>query len=286
MSEAAAQIAPQAPQAPVEGTTAPQAEAAKPDPRMAQLAAQTRRLRQLDRDLKEREMAIRIKEQMEYIPKSELDKYVPKSKLQENTYQTLNELGIAYDKVTQEALESSDPVLQRVVAAEQKAAAAEARAEALEKQYSDNTTQSVEQAKLQMKREARKMVDTDERYEVIRHEGMSDVIVDVMEMHFNQTGKLDLEYEQIADALERKLTAQNVERAKLKKVQSMLTPTQEAAQGEIKSPGFKRDPSNKFTVTPVGQKPTTTTLNNQIPSTQKPLSPRERAILAGKGLLK
>jgi hypothetical protein len=287
MSEAAQQLTPQAPAQTIpEGTTTPAPQESKPDPRLAQLARRERMIREQQRDIKEREMAIRIKEQMEYIPKSELDKYVPKSKLQENTFQTLNELGIPYDKVTREALENSDPILQRIAAAEQRAAAAEMRAEELEKQWTNNTTQSVDQAKAQMKAEARKMVNSDERYEVIRHEGMSDIIVDVMEMHFNETGKLDLEYEQIADVLEKRLTDRALQTARLKKVQSLLTPTQEAAQqtGSTTPAKYKRDDGMKATIVSRDSSPRPT-LNNQIPNTTKPLTPRERAILAGGGKL-
>lgn len=283
MSEVAVQQQPQTNSA-VEGAVAPETkpQEQKSDPRFVQLARKERMLREQQRDLKMKEEMLKTREM------AFESGYIKKEDIQKDTLGALKNLGIDYDKLTQDQLinlQSQDPIAAELARQRQVTEELQAKLDGFEKSNAETQTQSYAQALNQISREVKQMVDTDERYEAIKATGSYQDVVKFIETYFKKTNEI-IDYAEAADFIENDIIDDSVKRAQLKKVQAKLTPTQQAAQGEIKVPGFKRDLSNKITITPKDYSKAQTTLTNQIPNTTKPLTPRERAILAGKGLLK
>lgn len=264
----------------------PKTETQAPDPRLAQLASRERMLRAKDREIKEREMAIRIKEQLEYVPKSELSKYVPLEDLQKDPLKYVD-----YNKLTEQQLiniQSQDPIAAELARQRQVTQDLQAKIDNFEKASQENQTQSYQQALNQISDEVKAMVETDERYEAIKETGSYQDVVKFIETYFQKTNKI-IDYAEAADFIENDLIERAAKMAKFKKVQKILTPepTQEQVTQAAQTMAKARRPSNNITITSreAGARPQTT-LSHQIQSTTKPLTARERAILAGKGLLK
>lgn len=256
-----------------------------PDPRLIQLASREKMLRAKDREIKEREMAVKIKEQLEYIPKSELSKYVPLEELERDPLKYVD-----YNKLTEKQLiniQSQDPIAAELARQRQITEQLQAKIDQVEKSSQENQTQSYQQAINQITDEVKNMVETDERYEAIKETGSYQDVVKFIETYFQKTNKI-IDYSEAADFIENDLIERAAKMAKFKKVQKILTPEpikEEATQAAQVMAKAKR--SNNITITNRDQSPRPqTTLTSQIQSTTKPLTPRERAILAGKGLLK
>lgn len=260
---------------------------AKEDPLSTQYAVLARKEKALrakvqsqDAAIKARETALAEREAQIKAKEAEYESgYVSKDKLAKDPYNTLQELGISYDQLTEMALNQPqmDPAvrahiqrLEQKLEAEIKAA--REQTEKVTKGYEDNQKQAYQQALNQIRTEAKSLVESDPNFETIAATNSVDDVVELIEETFKADGVL-LSVEEAAQAVEAHLEEEALKLARLKKIQAKLQPAptktvekQAEAKTESKQPQMK-------------------TLTNQIAAT-RPLTARERAILAMKGELK
>jgi hypothetical protein len=161
--------------------------------------------------------------------------------------------------------------LEQKVEAEIKAA--RESAEKVTKSYEDNQKQAYQQALNQIRNEAKSLVESDPNFETIAATGSVDDVVELIEETFKADGVL-LTVDEAAKAVEEHLEEEALKLARLSKIQKRLQPAPTKTvekQAEVKTEGKQPQPMK--------------TLTNTIAAT-RPLSARERAILAMKGELK
>lgn len=200
--------------------------------------------------------------------------YIPKSKLSEDTITTLLEAGITYDQITEMALNQSqvqtDP--QTKLALQRLEAQIKSQAEAQERQakmIQEEQTRQYQQAVNQIRSETRAIVNSDPDFETIKATNSVDDVVELIEKTFKEDGVL-ITVEEAAREVEEYLVDQALKIAQLKKIQQRLQP--------------KSTPSAQKQVN-TQQQPQLKTLTNDL-GAAKPLTAKERAILAFKGQLK
>lgn len=190
--------------------------------------------------------------------------YIPKSKLVENPYQTLKDSGVPYDRVTEQALADSgtDPVLKHIeeLRSEIKAlkGGQDDSKKVLEEQQKQNQNQVYQTWKAQVNTEAKMLANSDSegKYDSIKALNAFDEVETVMLKFYNET-KEELSVEEAMEAVEAKIIERGMKYAGLSKVR----------QAEPKA------------------EPRAKTLTNSMGGS-KPMSAKERAILAFKGQLK
>lgn len=207
--------------------------------------------------------------------------YVSKEEFSKNPWKFLAEAGITYDQITEQALNQTklDPYMtSKIEAMEAKLAAQEEafkkREEEFTRKQEETQSAAYKQAIETVRRETLNLVKSNaEQYELI---SSTDSINDVVEL-IEQTWKEDqvlLTVEEAAAEVEKYLEEEALKLAKMKKIQSKL-----------QAPGTKtvtfKEPGANTSKQPQQMK----TLTNAI-GAQKPLSARERAILAMRGELK
>lgn len=217
-----------------------------------------------------REAAVKAKE-AEY-----QTNYVPKDRLTTDTWNTLTELGITYDQLTQLAL---NPPAQESPAQKASRQRLEAKIQALEdsqansqKTFQDSQAAQYQQALKQIRNEATQLIATDPNFETIQTTGSVGDVVELIEKTFKAEGVL-LTVEEAAQAVEDYLMEEAMKITKIKKIQQKLQTV--ASQTAPK----QQAPSNPQ------QKQPMKTLTNAVGSS-RPLNAKERAILAFKGQLK
>lgn len=240
----------------------------------AKIQAQEAATRTRESELKAREAALEAKLNSQ---KSEYEsKYLSRDKIMENPIQALSEMGLTYDQLTQYAMNAPKP---EDVAREQHIKRLEAKLEALETgqkkvldTFEENQQNSYKQALNQMRVQASNLVKTDPSYETIAAYGKEalDEVVKLIEETWKQDEVL-LDVEEAVKAVEDELTNRALKFAKLKKIQQRINPTTPVTKQQVAA-----EPKQQTQVK---------TLTNQM-SASKPLSVRQRAILAFKGELK
>lgn len=241
----------------------------------AKIQAQEATTRSKEAELKAREEALELRNNS---TKSEYEqKFVSKDKLMENPLQILAELGMTYDQLTQAAMNAPKP---EDVARDQYIKKLEAKLDALEtgqkkvlETFEETQQNNYKQALNQIRIQAETLVKNDPSYETIAAYGKPalDEVVDLIEKTWTEDNIL-LDVEDAAKEVEEELTNRALKIARLKKIQQRI--------------GSSTSTSNTKQATPASEPKTTAkTLTNQM-SASKPLSARERAILAFKGELK
>ena len=265
-------------QSTAEATEAPSSEEKPLDPQYTALARKERALRarvaQQTEQLKAREAALSARE-AEINAKStqDLSNYIQKDKLKQNAFQVLSELGLTYDDITNQAVAQQSPEWQAF--AQMKQEMQEELQKVREEQantrksYEQQQAQAYQQALSQIRNEARDLVKSDPSFEAIRATGSVNDVVELIERTFNEEGTL-MTVEQAAQAVEDYLTEEATKLSKIEKIQKRLN-------AQTQSPNNSK------------QQPVATqqmkTLTNSV-GAQRPLSARERALLAFKGELK
>lgn len=256
----------------------------KEDPLSSQYAVLARkekaarqRAMKLDQEYKVREAALAAREaQLTEKATQDLSGYIPKDKLLRNPYGVLNELGVSYDKLTEDALRAQSPEFQAMqqMRDEMREELQQLREEQgnTKKSIQEQQTQAYQQALGQIRNEVKELVYTDPSYEAIKAARATNDVVELIERTFNEDGTL-LTVEQAANAVEDYLLEEATKMAQINKVKERL-----ARNSETKQPST--DPKQQAT----GEK-NIKTLTNSVGST-RPLSARERALLAFKGELK
>lgn len=230
----------------------------------AQYARKEKALRSKVQELKAREEALKAKE-AEYA-----SNYVPKTMLQErfkkDALGLANEYGVSYDEIAAQALTQPDQNIQKLL---QKIEELESKQNQTVSRQEDNQKKAYEQAVNQIRSDAKLLVESSADFETIQSTGNVDAVVELIKETFEKEGTL-LSVEDAAKEVENYLLEEALKMAQLKKVQERLKP--QVPVEAVKSPQVEKSQVR--------------TLTNAQASTSKPMSPRERALLAFKGQLK
>jgi hypothetical protein len=249
--------------------------------RFAQLARQERALRakaqQQEQALKAREAALQAREdalkaQSSFDPKD----YIPRARLKQDALGVIEEEGISYDEVAQQAM-TRVPVDPRLMSTVQKL---EAKIAELEKanENSQKTYQEQQQAQRhaaekQIFNDIKNLVKADPTtYEAIAKTGSTRDVLDLITRTYDKDGVL-LSVEEAAQQVEDYLVEEATKLYQINKIKSRMEKTNASSAQSQKSQATKQ------------QQSTMKTLTNATSSARK-LSVRERAMLAFKGELK
>ena len=263
--------------------TAPQTEEQKSySSQLAQLAKKERALRakalQQQQALKAREEALKTKEAELAAKAATYDSdYIPKQKLKERTLEALAEAGVTYDEVTQQQINAGTvpPAVQAYIdKLEARQAKLEAQIEETRGQSAKQQDEAYKAAIRQITADARTLVTTDPNFETVRETGSVKDVVELIEATFKESGRV-MSVEEAASLVEEHLLEEIDKLTRIEKIKRRLQPKPAtAATVETKQPTQAQK-----------QPQTMKTLTNAAAST-RPLSARERAILAFKGELK
>lgn len=257
-----------APENPISDTGEPQGEVVeetKPlSPQFAALAKAKRALQVKERELAQREAELSAK-----ASGPNLDEYVSKAELQANPLKVFD-AGVTYDQLTEAILNN-----QSGFSPELKQMKDEIRAlkEELTGQFTKRDQESEAQVLSQFKREADLITATGDEYATIREAKAQQTVVDLIHRTYKQTGEI-MDIREALDAVENQLIEEALPFAQLKKVQSRLTPQQEAILDQ--QPPMVPKPNTKVM----------RTLTNRDSAKPGPLDRRARALAAFAGTLK
>ena len=219
-----------------------------------QVRSQAREIQTQKAQMAQREAEIRSQVEREY-----------RERFKANPLDEISQAGLSWDELTTQALNNPPPSREQIELQRLRQ-----ELDSIKKSQEESTTRQYEQAKNQIRNDARLLVQGDERFETIQAMDGLEEVVNLIEYTFQKDGVV-LDVETAAEEVEKYLFEERAEKiAKLKKMQSKFG--QPAAQ-----------PSSAAPQQPAGRSPT---LTNSVGSTGKPLSAKERAILAFKGQLK
>lgn len=236
----------------------------------AQLARKEKAIRAKVQELKAKEAAIAAKD-AEYAAKDSeyQSKYISRDALAQDPWSILQDLGITYDKLTEQALNTTqqDPQTKAYLTRlEAEIKALRSEQEGTKKTYQANQDQQYQQALNQIKAETQTLVASDPNFETIRETGSVDDVVELIKQTFDKDGIL-LTVEEAAQEVENHLVEEALKIARIKKIQQRLSPQQAQKQPET----VQKQPAK--------------TLTNAM-ATTKPMTAKQRAILAFEGKLK
>lgn len=255
----------------------------------AQLAREEKALRakqqQAEQAIKAREAELASKEsQIKAQEQQYKQGYISREELKANTLAILNDMGITYEELTQQALNpvQTDPRLNAQIM-ELKAQLAEMNAarEADKKAQAEAQDSSYKAALNQIKQDASKLVFTDPEFELVKATNSVQDVVDLIERAYKEDGTL-LSVEEAAREVEAYLLEETEKLVQTEKLKKRIS----AASAKVTETIKKQDTApTQATTETAQQQPTMKTLTNNVNSTRK-LSAKERAMLAFKGQLK
>jgi dihydroneopterin aldolase len=241
----------------------------KPDPlspKFAILAQREKQLRSREAQLKATEAALKAKE-AEYE-----QSYIPKNRLKEAAMEALKKGELSYDEFTQMMLSSPQAEVDPVIREQQaKIADLQKRIEELDGNFKNTQTEQYKQAVRQLRQDAETVLNANPEFEMINGLKQYDKVVELIEETFKEENRL-LSIEEAAKEIEDYLFEEAQKVASINKVKAKFTP---------QTPVEEKPASQQQTTQ---QKPGMQTLTNAV-TTSKPLSARERAILAFQGKL-
>lgn len=274
-SEAASEEAPQNPPAKAPAETQLSAQYAQLARKEKALRTQAMQVKQQADAMSAREAAIKAKE-------AELQgngNFIPKERLSSDTLRVLEEAGIDYEQVTQMMLnapsQEARQQAQVIAKLEAKLAALEEGQNKVTKSFEDNQKNQYTQAVTQIRNEAKHAVYTNPEFETIKETNSVDDVVELITKTFEADGVL-LTVEEAAKAVEEHLYEEAFKLTKLSKIQKRLN-SAAGATAPATASGKQADDT--------GKTPAMKTLTNKVGSS-RPLSAKDRAILAFKGELK
>lgn len=229
-----------------------------------------------EQSLKAREAALTAREaEIQSKSNQDLSNYISKDKLRQNAFGTLTELGLTYDDISQQALAAQSPDAQairqiREEVAEELKTLREEQAKTRQT-FEQQQAESYKQAVNQIRIETRQLVNADPSYETVKAANAINDVVELIERTFKEDGTL-LTVEQAAQAVEEHLVEEAFKFSQLGKIQERLKKASATTQTVPKA-------QSQAT-----QQVQIKTLTNAVGST-RPLSARERALLAFKGEL-
>ncbi len=240
------------------------------------IRAQAMQIKQQTEAMSAREAAVKAKEaELQGNPN-----YIPKERLTADTMRVLEEAGINYEQITQMALDAPShearQQAQVIAKLEAKLAELEGKQNSTQKNYEEQQQNQYKQAVAQIRTEAKQIVSNNPDFETIKETNSVDDVVELITKTFEKDGVL-LTVEEAAQAVEEHLYEEAFKLTRLSKIQKRL-----AEKAGATAPSTA---SGKPAESP-GKPPTQMkTLTNSVASS-RPLSAKERAILAFKGELK
>ena len=240
-------------------------------PELAAIARQRRALQVKEREIAQREEAIKAQ-----APKEQVDW---KANLKANPLSVLQEAGVTYDQLTEAILAnqnspSFDPkVIDDLVDKK--------LAERLDKEFGTRDTAQEQQVLANIKLDVDSLVKDNEQFELIQGEQAQQDVVGLIHRVFKQgwpeqelpAGTV-LSTDQAAQFVEDFLLDQAIRPTTYKKVQSRLAPKEDPAAAQTSAPQPKPGVQVMRTLT------------NRVSNTQAPLDKRARALAAFTGTLK
>lgn len=232
----------------------------------AKVQAQEAASKAREEALAAREAAIKSKDS-EYSTK-----FISKDQLSQDPWTVLSELGITYEQLTERALshQQQDPATKAYLARlEAQIKATSDAQERAAKQQQDQQSQAYQNALAQIRQDARTLVANDPNFETIHETNSVNDVVELIERTFKED-KVLLSTEEACELVENQLVEEAMKIARLKKIQSRLSPKPATTAPEALKPEQTKQPQQMKTLT-------------NASSTQRQLSARERAMRAFKG---
>lgn len=224
-------------------------------PQFAALAKAKRALQVKERELATREEALKTQ-----APAGQDDLI---AKLKANPLSVLQEAGVSYDQLTEAILNNQAGISPEILAMK---AELKALKEELNSQFTTRDKQAEQQVLLELKKEALDLTSQGEQFEAIREARAQEDVVNLIHRVW-QKGWSEKDYpighvmdvSEAAEIVENQLLEEALPFAKLKKIQSRLTPAQEAqvaAQIPQPKPGTKvmRTLTNRDSASPIMDK--------------------------------
>lgn len=223
------------------------------NPQLAEIARARRALQVKEREILDRERALQSQAQTTDV-KPDLV-----ARLKSDPLGVLQEHGVTYDQLTQAILTNQQNNLPEIQALKTEI---EALKKGLDTEFTKRDQLQEQQVLGQMKRDVEALTAQGDDYEAIRAAKAQSDVVDLIHRTYKKTGEI-LSDKEAADLVETQLIDEALPFAKIKKVQSRLTPTPEETSQQQQPPQRK------------GIK----TLTNRD-GTKAPISRRERAMRA------
>lgn len=198
------------------------------------------------------------------------------SRLDSDPLSVLAERGVSYDKLTQLALNPPSEQDQAIKELKAEIAKLKGDVDGSKKTFEDQQTNSYKQAVNQIYQDAKTLVSKDPQFETIRTTGNVRDVVRLIERTFKEDGLL-LSVEEAAAEVENHLFEEGMKITKVKKFQQQYKTTPSAAPATPAQDVTKQVPKQ--------QQQGIKTLTNAMSAT-RPLTAKERAVLAFKGELK
>ena len=197
-------------------------------------------------------------------------KHLDRQRLMEDPLNTLAELGLTYDQLTQAQLNAPSPealeMRRYIKSLESKVAKLEEGQTKVDQRFDEQQAQSYKQAVNQLTQEASKLVFTDPNFETIKATNNVKEVIKLIEDTWKEEGTL-ISVEQACEEVENYLVDEAYKLAQLSKIQKRLKPAAAPASAPAK------------TADAPDTKKTQTTLTNTM-NTSRQYSQKERAILA------
>lgn len=237
----------------------------------AQLARKEKAMRLEAQRLKAERNAIQAERDALKTPPPALydaSKHLDRQRFLEDPLNSLAELGLTYDQLTQAQLNApSQEQMQMhrtIKALEAKIASMEDGQKNIDKRFTEQEQNSYKQAVTQLTKEASQLVFTDPNFETIKATNNVKEVIKLIEDTWKEEGTL-ISVEQACEEVENYLVEEAYKLSQLSKIQKRLKPA--AAPASTAKPAE------------TDQKKTQTTLTNTM-TTSRQYSPKERAILA------
>lgn len=236
-----------------------------------------------EQQFKQREEALKARE-AELQSRSSFDqsKYISIDELKRDALSALSKVGIDYDQISQQALISQSPEAQAFKRMreelEQEIQKVREEQANTRKSYEESQAQAYQQALKQIKTDAEALVNADPSFETIKETGSVNDIVELIERTFNEDGVL-MTVEEAARAVEEHLVEEAMKIYRIKKIQERIKPVAKPTAAQSQATGAPQQSK------PAQPQQQMKTLTNSVGNT-RPLTAKERALLAFKGELK
>lgn len=239
----------------------------------ARIVAQEQSFKQKEADLQAREAAMTEKSTQDFT------NYISKDKLIKNPLMVLESLGVTYEQLAEAAITQSSPEAKymqsmRGELEEELRKVREEQANT-KKSFEEQQANAYKQALNQIRNEVNQLVQSDPSFEMIKATGSVGDVVELIERTFKENGTL-MTVDQAAQAIEDDLLEEAQKISQFKKVQDRL---KSAVQSKAAAQPLAKSVPQQSSAQPMK------TLTNAVSNT-RPLSAKERALLAFRGELK
>lgn len=207
--------------------------------------------------------------------------YIPKSKLKSDFMNVVTNAGLTADEIASMLLNPQPGQNPDVLEIRREIQALKDEQSKAQEAFKETQDRAYQQAVQQIQLEAIDVVKANPEFEAIRMEGKAGplAVTKYIENYFNSTGRL-MSVEQAAKEVEDHLIAEGMRYVNLSKIKSKFLPKQEDDLASAQSAQQQQRRQQQ------AQPQIRTLTNSGLPNATKPMTPRERAILAFKGQLK